>query len=200
MEKKGEFSPEELGKKYGIALGELEKEQIKLAKTLELKDKIDFKLIEKIGAVDNSYFKNNIVSVALIFSPDQEISGQEYFSERVRFPYIRGFRAYRELPAMVEAFNKLEEKPDVVFIRGNGIAHPRLGIASHFSLSTGVPAIGIADSLMEEAKVEGEDVILSGKKVGKVLLSKEKSNPLYVSPGNFIGTHSCSSSIFICTF
>ena len=57
----------------------------------------------------------------------------------MRFPYISGFRAYRELPSMVEAFNKLEEKPDVIFVPGHGIAHPRLGVASHFSLSVGVP-------------------------------------------------------------
>jgi deoxyribonuclease V len=94
---------------------------------------------------------------------------------------------------MVEAFNKLNEKPDVVFISGHGISHSRLGLASHFSLSTGVPTIAVANSLFEENKISdnGEDILRDNKKekVGKVLQSKENSNPIYVSPGNMISVN-----------
>jgi len=179
------MKPEEIAKKYGIDLNKLEQEQKKLAKQLEISDSIDFKLVDKIGAIDNAFFQNNIISACIVLTPEMEIIEQEYFSDKLRFPYISGFRAYRELPSMVEAFNKLEERPDVVFVSGHGIAHPRLGVASHFSISTGVPSIGVASSLIG-AKVKGEDILVDDKKVGKLLLSKPGSKPMYISPGNMI--------------
>jgi len=179
------MKPEEIAKKYNINLEKFEKEQEKLAKQLEIKDSIDFSLSERIAAVDNSFFQNKIISACVVFSPELEILEQEYFSDKMRFPYISGFRAYRELPSMLQAFNKLEEKPDITFVPGQGIAHPRLGVASHFSISTGVPSIGIANSLLV-GEIKGKDILLEGKKVGKVLQSKPGSKPMFVSPGNFI--------------
>jgi len=176
---------EEVAKKYGIDLKKLEQEQKKLAKELKILDSIDFNLIDKIGAIDNAFFKNNIISACIVLTPELEVIEQEYFSDKLKFPYISGFRSYREIPSMVEAFNKLEERPDVIFIPGHGIAHPRLGLASHFSISTGVPTIGVANSLLE-GEVKGDDIIAGGKKVGKTLVSKPGSKPMYVSPGNLI--------------
>jgi len=175
----------EIAKKYGINLKKLEDEQEKLAKELVIKDSIDFSAAERVGAIANAFFQNKIISACIVVSPEMEVLEQEYFQDKMKFPYIPGFRAYRELPTMIEAFNKLEEKPDVFFISGHGIAHPRLGIASHFSISTGIPTIGIADSLLV-GEVKKEDIVLNGKKVGKVLQSKQGSRPLYVSPGNLI--------------
>ncbi len=175
----------DIARKYGINLKKLEQEQEKLAKQLEIKDSIDFSQAERIGAIDNAFFENKIISVCMVVSKDMEVLEQEYFSDKLNFPYISGFRAYRELPAMIEAFNKLDEKPDVIFMSGLGIAHPRLGIASHFSLSVGVPTIGIANSLLE-GEVKKDDIILNGKKVGKILQAKPGSRPMYVSPGNLI--------------
>jgi len=86
---------------------------------------------------------------------------------------------------MIEAFNQLEEKPELVLIHGHGISHDRLGLASHFSLSTGVPTIGVAENLLV-GEVKGEDIFLSKKKIGKVVQIKQGSKPLYVSPGNLI--------------
>ena len=100
------------------------------------------------------------------------------------------FLAYRDLPAMVRVFSKLDEKPDVVFVHTHGIAHPKgLGLASHFSLSVGVPTIGIANSLII-GDVKKEDIVFGGKKIGKVLITKEGSRPMYVSPGNMISVKS----------
>ena len=179
------MNPEELAKKYNLDLKKLEQEQEKLAKQLEIKDSVDFSNMEKIGAIDNAFHENMIISACIVVSPEMETLEQEYFSDKMKFPYITGFRAYRELPAMIEAFNKLEEKPDVVFISGHGISHPRLGMASHFSLSVGIPTIGVASSLLA-GDVKKGDIVLNGKKVGKVLQEKPGSNPLYISPGNKI--------------
>lgn len=179
------MKPEELAKKYSINLKKLETEQEKLAKQLEINDSIDFSVIDKVAAVDNAFFQNKIISGCVVVNPGMEILEQEYFSDKMKFPYISGFRAYRELPSMIQAFNKLEERPEVIFIHGHGIAHPRLGMASHFSVSTQVPSIGVANSLMV-GEVKGKDILLKGKKVGKVLVSKPGSKPMYISPGDLI--------------
>jgi len=179
------MEPEELAKKYNINLKKIEEEQENLAKELKIKDAIDFSSAEKIGAIDNSFFQNNIISVCIVVDENMEILKQEYSSEKAKFPYIPGVRAYRELPAMIEAFNKLEEKPDYVFIPGQGIAHQRLGMASHFSISTGIPTIGVANSLLT-GEVKGEYIFINGKKAGRILQEKPGSRPLYVSPGNLI--------------
>jgi len=87
---------------------------------------------------------------------------------------------------MASAFSKLQEHADIVLIAGDGIIHPRLGTASHFSLATNMPSIGVAETVFEENKIEGEDIFLNGKKIGKVFYGKKGSNPLYISPGNKI--------------
>jgi len=66
---------------------------------------------------------------------------------KTTFPYISGLLAFREVPALLEAWGKLSVKPDVLVLDGQGIAHERrLGIATHFGLITGTPTIGSAKS------------------------------------------------------
>ena len=188
------MNPEELIEKYGIDIGKLENEQTKLAKQLDLKDKIDFSLADRFGAIDISFVGNKILASIIVCDKNLEVLDRAYVLDKVRFPYLAGFRAYRELPIMVDALDKLSEKPDVIFISGQGITHPRLGLASHFSLSVGIPVIGVANSVID-SEVKGEDILRKGKKVGKVFLSKPGSRPMYVSPGNEI---SINTSLELC--
>jgi deoxyribonuclease V len=176
---------DELVKRYNLDLKKLEQEQKKLAEQLEIKDKLDFKLADKFGAITNVFLKNKIISSIIVCNKDYEIIDRAYSFEKLTFPYIAGFRAYRELPAMISAYNKLSERPDVIFISGYGLIHPRLGLVSHFSLAVGVPCIGISDSF-DECIVKDADVFKENKKVGKVLVTKPHSRPLCVSPGNLI--------------
>lgn len=60
-------------------------------------------------------------------------------------PYIPGFLSFRETPALLAAWEQLSQKPDLLFVDGHGISHPRrLGVASHFGLMIDVPTIGVA--------------------------------------------------------
>ena len=176
---------DELVKKYNIDIKKLEDEQIKLAKQLDLKDKINFSLADKFGAIETVFVKNKILCCIVVCDKNYEILDRAYVFDKVVFPYIAGFRDYRELSAMIGAYFKLNEKPDVVFIQGQGIIHPRLGLASHFSLSVGVPSIGVSNSIID-CKIKGEDIFSKGKKTGKVLISKTQSKPMYISPGDQI--------------
>lgn len=189
MEQEKEGKVEDTAKRYNINLRKLEEEQKKLARQLVLRDSIDFSKIEKVGGFSNIFYQNKIVSAIVILDSNLELLEQKYFSDKAKFPYIPGFRAYRELPSMVSCFNSVDEKPELVFISGHGTSHPRLGIASHFSLVSGVPSIGVSDSLLA-GEVKGEDIVIDGKIVGKVLSVKEGSRPLYVSPGNNISVKS----------
>lgn len=177
---------EELAKKYNIDFEKLEKEQIKLARELEIKDKL--KIVDRYGAVDSIFIGNKILTCIIVCDKNFEILDRAYVLEKVRFPYVPGFRNYREIESMVMAFEKLSEKPDVIFVSGHGITHPRLGLASHFGLATGIPTIGISNSVIdcEAGQKDGSDIVRKGKKIGEVLVSKDKSKPMFVSPGNGI--------------
>ena len=176
---------EELIEKYGIDIKSLEQEQIKLAKSLEIKDIFDSDVVSRIGSIVNIIVKNKIISAMVVVdAKDYEILDQAYFLDTLRFPYLHGFKAYRELPVMTGVYSKIKEKPDVVLIKGEGINHSRLGIASHFSVATGVPAIGISDKLFDGNIVVVDDVLMDDKKVGCVVVSKKGAKPLYICPGD----------------
>jgi deoxyribonuclease V len=109
-----------------------------------------------------------------------------------RMPYIPGLLSFRELPALLQALDQLPEVPDLVFVDGLGVAHPRrLGIAAHLGVITGLPAIGVAKSILvgvhdELGPLRGERAPLryQGKIIGYALRSKDKVKPLIVSPGH----------------
>lgn len=178
------MNEQELIEKYGLDIEAIKREQLKIAKNIILKDSMDFSLVSRFGAIENVLVGNQIVSTVIVCDKEFNVLEQQYFLDKLRFPYLNEFRSYRELPSMIEAFNKLAEKPDVMFIKGHGITHPRLGLASHFALITNTPTIGITENLFECDKIEGENILKENKKVGMLLQTKEKANPIYISPGS----------------
>jgi deoxyribonuclease V len=108
-------------------------------------------------------------------------------------PYVPGLLGFREIPALLAAWEKLRAKPDLVLVDGHGVAHPRrLGIAAHLGVMLDVPAIGVAKSVL----VGGEDppladepgaetpLVWRGERIGTALRTRRRSNPLYVSIGH----------------
>jgi deoxyribonuclease V len=83
--------------------------------------------------------------------------------------------------------------PDLCFIDGHGIAHPRrLGIAAHFGVATDLPTIGVAKKVLVGTTstalhdMRGAFTTLrdEGKQIGWLLRSKVGCLPLIVSPGH----------------
>lgn len=184
--KETEFTPEAIAKKFNIDLRKLELEQRKVAEAVSLKDAIDFNLADRIAGCDTAIVNNRIIAAIVVLDKDMQILEQQYVVKKAEFPYLPGFRAYRELPAMTECFNKLQEQPDVLFIEGHGIAHPRkCGIAAHFGIIIQKPTIGIAKNLLMGEAKDG-DIIINGKVCGFKLQTKEGSKPIYISSGNMI--------------
>lgn len=63
----------------------------------------------------------------------------------VSFPYVPGLLAFREIPTVLTALDRLCRIPDLVVCDGYGLAHPRrFGLACHLGVLTGLPTIGVA--------------------------------------------------------
>jgi len=109
-------------------------------------------------------------------------------------PYVPGLLSFRELPALMAALAMLTRTPDLVFVDGQGIAHPRrLGIAAHFGVATGLPALGVAKKVLAgrhddpgPALGDRAPLVHRGEQIGWALRSKPRCNPLIVSPGHRI--------------
>ncbi|MFC5576461.1 deoxyribonuclease V [Lysobacter niabensis] len=110
-----------------------------------------------------------------------------------RMPYIPGLLSFRELPALLEALSQLSARPDLCFLDGHGIAHPRrLGIAAHFGVATDLPTIGVAKKVLIGTTstalhdMRGAFTTLrdDGQQIGWLLRSKVGCLPLIVSPGH----------------
>ncbi len=110
-------------------------------------------------------------------------------------PYIPGLLGFREVPVLAEAFRRLPVKPDLLFVDGHGLAHPKgLGVASHLGVVLDMPTIGVAKSILC-GTVEGDfpDVpgaraalVWKGAVIGMALRTRRGANPLYISAGHRI--------------
>uniref|UniRef100_A0A8C0IJ00 Endonuclease V n=1 Tax=Bubo bubo TaxID=30461 RepID=A0A8C0IJ00_BUBBB len=75
----------------------------------------------------------------------------------VSAPYVAGFLAFREVPFLVEAVQRLQQESErlllphrVLLVDGNGLLHPRgFGVACHLGVLTDLPCIGVAKNLLQ---------------------------------------------------
>ncbi|MGE5443590.1 MAG: deoxyribonuclease V [Ignavibacteriales bacterium] len=158
-----------------------------------------FKEIKTIAGVDLAQIRDEekLVCGIIVFSYP-ELREIERVSARVdeQFPYIPGLLAFREGPAIVETFMKLQNKPDLLMVDGQGIAHPRgLGIASHVGVILDIPSIGVAKQRLYGKYNEPPDsngawtplvALRTGNTIGAVLRTKKGTNPVFVSIGHKI--------------
>lgn len=177
---------EELIKKFRIDAKSLEEEQKKIAKLIIEKDVMDFSQVQFIGGVDAITTGKELIGSITTINPDFEIIEQRFSTNRAAFPYIPGFLAFREMHSLTDVYKKLETKPDVVFVGGHGILHPRgCGLASHFGVATNCATIGIAKDLLV-GEVKGDKVYVGGKLKGMFVETKKASKPIVVSVGHNI--------------
>ena len=108
-------------------LEELKKEQILLQQKIDLKS-INVNSIKLIAGVDVAYFKKEqdecgVCCIDVFDINTFELVEKQTFFTKVEFPYIPGYLAYRELPIIIGAYNKLKVKPDIFILDGNGYLH-----------------------------------------------------------------------------
>ena len=109
----------------------------------------------------------------------------------VEFPYIPGLLSFREAPAIIEAFHRLDKKPDLLLIDGCGINHPRFaGLATHVGVLLDIPTIGVAKNILcGSGAIPGKPgeanlIRYHDREVGYYFKSKKGCRPLIVAPGH----------------
>lgn len=170
--------------------------QIELAAKLVLHD--DFSGPSLIAGVDVSYTKENGLSyagVVVVDYPDLKVVEKKYAIQPTPFPYVPGLLTFREGPAIIAAFARLECEPDLIIFDGQGQAHPKsFGIAAHIGLLLDKPSIGCAKkklcgSYIEPGPLPGDTnpIVYKDKTIGAVVRTKKKVKPVFVSSGHRIG-------------
>ncbi len=125
------------------------------------------------------------------------------------FPYVPGLLAFREGPAVLAAWDKLQVKPDLLMFDGQGVAHPRgIGIASQMGLWLERPSIGVAKSRLygfhaDPGPRRGDSAELFDERdrsrvIGAVLRTRDRVNPLYISPGHLIDVQASLEFVLKC--
>lgn len=171
-------------------LNKLRKRQEEIKEKIIIED--DFDELKIVGGVDVSY-KDYYGYAALSIWDEKEEKRIVFEEGEVPFPYISSYLSFREVPLIKKLLDKVEEKPDVLLVDGNGIMHPRgIGLASQLGVIADIPTIGVAKSQLcgkKEEEVTHEEpvsrVLADDDLLGYAYLSSERAkNPIYVSPGH----------------
>ncbi|MEH2264759.1 deoxyribonuclease V [Nostoc sp.] len=166
--------------------------------------------IQYVAGVDMGFEADGTISraaVAVLSFPDLQVIETSLAHRPTTFPYVPGFLSFREIPAVLDALEKITTIPDIILCDGQGIAHPRrLGIACHLGLLIDVPTIGVAKSRLvgkyeelPEAKGSTQPLIYNGETVGVVLRSRTGVKPLYISSGHRISLPTAIDYVLRCT-
>ncbi|MFN3995774.1 MAG: endonuclease V [bacterium] len=116
---------------------------------------------ELIIGIDLAFLKTKEKEIGLvcfsIFYPKNQKITYFWDQDKIKFPYIPGFLAFRELPIINKLYKKLQKNfnsqtlclKTLFFVDGHGISHPRkAGIASHFGYLTNTFSVGLAKKLL----------------------------------------------------
>lgn len=181
--------------------------QRELADKIVLEDQVGE--VKYVAGVDMAINEGNGMAraaVVLLSYPDLELLEKHIYEEPLRMPYIPGLLSFRELPAVLGAFQQLKQKPDLVMADGQGIAHPRrLGIAAHLGLWIEIPTIGCAKSLLTgkyepvEAEVGSWSPLVDRHEtIGAVVRTRVRVKPMFISPGHKISLESSIKYVLTC--
>ena len=169
--------------------------QAELAQQVVLRDVFP-KPLRRIAGFDVGFEDDGATTRAaavLLDADTLEVLDRQVARLPTRMPYIPGLLSFRELPALLDALALLQHAPDLAFIDGHGIAHPRrLGIAAHFGVVTDLPSIGVAKKVLagktrlalHEMRGAFTPLRDNGEQLGWLLRSKPGCLPLIVSPGH----------------
>lgn len=191
-------------------LAALRAQQIELASSVIREDCLNDAPLRLIGGADVGFEQGgDITRAAMVLLTYPSLELVEYQVARIAttMPYIPGFLSFREFPALQATWDLLSQKPDLLFVDGHGISHPRrLGVASHFGLLMDVPTIGVAKKRLcgrvEDLSQEPGAIaplMDKGEQLAWVWRSKVRCNPLFISTGHRVGLDSALALVQNCT-
>jgi deoxyribonuclease V len=164
------------------------------------------RLIAGVDISVDRWAKTGTGAVVVLSYPGLELVEVKVVTDRIEFPYIPGLLSFRESPLIIKACEGLTVKPDLVFVDGQGYAHPRrMGIASHLGLLLNIPTVGCAKSRLigsyqEPADAAGSftDLLDNGEVIGAVLRTRAGVSPLFISIGHMISLSSAIDWVLAC--
>lgn len=190
-------------------LASLRAQQQELALSVIHEDRFDTDPPAVIGGADVGFEQGGEITRAamvLLAYPSLELIEYQIARIPTTMPYIPGFLSFREYPALLAAWELLSQKPDLLFVDGHGISHPRrLGVASHFGLLVDVPTIGVAkkrlcgrfEPLTDEPGARAA-LIDKGEQLAWVWRSKARCNPLFITTGHRVSQDSALAWVQRC--
>lgn len=168
--------------------------------------------INKIAGADVSFSlkrRRMVAAVAVCDFVRLTVIRKVWAYSRMRFPYIPGLLTFREGPALLAAFRKIKEEPDLIIFDGQGIAHPRrMGIATHMGILLNRPSIGCAktplygDFAIPQTKRGSFRLIKereTGEVLGACLRTRKNVRPVFVSAGYKIDLQTAIEVILYCS-
>lgn len=167
-----------------------------------------FEAIKTVAGVDVSSEDGTLYAAVVVLSyPQLEILTVTNASGPSPFPYIPGLLSFREIPILLEAWEKLTLRPDLILVDGQGIAHPRrFGIGAHLGVTLDVPTIGCAKRRLvgrhEEPgphKGDWSPLVDKGETIGAVLRTKDHVSPMFISCGHRVSLPSAIQLVLSCT-
>ncbi len=171
--------------KNGVDFKELKEIEKKILKGINLNDIVSS--VKIVVGFDIAYTNKKYNCVVVVFDLEtmKEIETKTISGEEI-IPYSPNMVAFREGPAILEAYRSLENKPDVLIIKGNGFLHTtKIGLASYVGVLLNKPCIGVAKELTY-GKLEEDKIMFDFKIRGVAIRTKEFANPVYVTPGHNI--------------
>ena len=194
---------------WNLTTSEAKTIQEELRKEVITEDKFE-KPVKYVAGVDMGFEADGTISraaVAVLSFPDLQLEEQTIAKRPTSFPYIPGFLSFREIPAVLDALEKINITPDIILCDGQGLAHPRrLGIACHLGVILDIPTIGVAKSWLigdyeevSQQKGSWKYLIHNNETIGALLRTRENVKPLYVSSGHRISLPTAIDYVLQCT-
>jgi deoxyribonuclease V len=144
-----------------------------------------------LAAFDVSYVGKKYLAVAVVYdiATQNEIERKIITGDELML-YSPALIAFREGPAIVQAYKELENIPDILIVKGNGAVHPRkVGLASYVGIILNKPCIGVTKDLLY-GRLEEDKILFDNDLKGYAIKTKEFANPIYVMPGYLVGFES----------
>jgi deoxyribonuclease V len=163
--------------------------------------------IQHVAGVDIGVKNNHARAAVVVLLPEELEAVEVVVAEGpANFPYVPGLLSFREIPLLARAFERLSIEPDLLFVDGQGFAHPRrIGIASHLGLLLDKPTIGCAKSRLCGTHDEPDtlagcytDLWDGDELIGAVLRTRDGVKPLYISVGHKIDLGTAIDWVLAC--
>jgi len=171
--------------KTGVDFKELKEIEKRILEGIKLED--SFSNPKTIAAFDVGYIGNKYVCAAVVISMEsKEIIEKNNIEGEEVMPYSPNLVAFREGPVIVNAFRSLNNRPEIIMIKGMGAIHPKkAGLASYVGVILNKPCFGVSKELAF-GYLEEDKVMFNNEIKGIALKAKPYAKPVYVTPGHNI--------------